>query len=47
MPKDPVEQTLEPHTQEFVDNLAGAPTIYTLSPATARCKGSTRKPAPL
>jgi acetyl esterase len=36
MPTDPAEQTLEPHTQEFVDNLAGAPAIYTLSPANAR-----------
>jgi acetyl esterase len=36
MPQDPAEQTLEPHTQDFVDNLAGAPAIYTLSPANAR-----------
>jgi acetyl esterase/lipase len=28
--------TLEPHTQQFVDSLAGAPPIYTLSPADAR-----------
>jgi acetyl esterase len=28
--------TLELHTQEFVDSLAGAPPIYTLSPAAAR-----------
>jgi acetyl esterase len=28
--------TLELHTQEFVDSLAGAPPIYTLSPADAR-----------
>ena len=31
------EATLEPHTQQFVDGLAGAPPIYTLSPADARC----------
>jgi acetyl esterase len=31
------EATLEPHTQQFVDSLAGAPPIYTLSPADARC----------
>jgi acetyl esterase len=30
------EPTLELHTQEFVDSLAGAPPIYTLSPADAR-----------
>ena len=36
MPKGPAEQALEPHTQEFVDGLAGAPPIYTLSPADAR-----------
>jgi hypothetical protein len=28
--------TLEPHTQEFVDGLAGAPPIYSLSPDEAR-----------
>lgn len=28
--------TLELHTQEFVDSLAGTPPIYTLSPADAR-----------
>jgi len=28
--------TLEPHTQQFIDGLAGAPPIYTLSPADAR-----------
>jgi acetyl esterase len=27
---------LEPHTQHFIDSLAGAPPIYTLSPADAR-----------
>ena len=36
MPKDAAEQALEPHTQEFVDSLASAPPIYTLSPADAR-----------
>jgi hypothetical protein len=30
------QPTLELHTQEFVDSLAGAPPIYTLSPAAAR-----------
>jgi acetyl esterase/lipase len=30
------QPTLEPHTQQFVDSLAGAPPIYTLSPAEAR-----------
>jgi len=28
--------TLEPHTQQFVDSLAGAPPIYALSPSDAR-----------
>jgi acetyl esterase len=28
--------TLEPHTQQFIDGLVGAPPIYTLSPAEAR-----------
>jgi acetyl esterase len=36
MPEDMAGQALEPHTQEFVDSLAGAPPIYTLSPAEAR-----------
>ena len=27
---------LELHTQQFIDSLAGAPPIYTLSPADAR-----------
>jgi acetyl esterase len=30
------QPTLEPHTQQFVDNLVGAPPIYTLAPAEAR-----------
>jgi acetyl esterase len=30
------QPTLEPHTQHFIDSLAGAPPIYTLSPADAR-----------
>jgi acetyl esterase len=30
------QPTLEPYTQQFVDSLAGAPPIYTLSPADAR-----------
>src|SRR5262249_6705212 len=33
---DTIRPTLEPHTQQFVDGLAGAPPIYTLSPADAR-----------
>jgi acetyl esterase len=36
MPIDAGEAALEPHTQQFVDSLAGAPPIYTLSPADAR-----------
>jgi acetyl esterase len=36
MPIDAGEPALEPHTQQFVDSLAGAPPIYTLSPADAR-----------
>jgi acetyl esterase len=31
-----VEPTLELHTQQFIDSLAGAPPIYTLSPTDAR-----------
>ena len=33
-----VQPTLELHTQEFVDSLAGAPPIYTLSPAGAQSR---------
>src|SRR5215471_12425756 len=33
---DTVRPTLEPHTQQFVDGLAGAPPIYSLSPDEAR-----------
>ena len=33
---DTIRPTLELHTQQFVDGLAGAPPIYTLSPAEAR-----------
>jgi acetyl esterase len=33
---DADQPTLEPHTQQFVDSLTGAPPIYTLSPADAR-----------
>jgi acetyl esterase len=33
---DAGEGALEPHTEQFVDSLAGAPPIYTLSPADAR-----------
>ena len=33
---DAAQPALEPHTQQFVDSLAGAPPIHTLSPADAR-----------
>ena len=33
---DATKPTLEPHTQQFVDELAGAPPIYSLSPDKAR-----------
>src|SRR5215469_13819154 len=33
---DTIRPTLEPHTQQFVDGLAGAPPIYSLSPDEAR-----------
>ena len=33
---DADQPTLELHTQQFIDGLAGAPPIYTLSPADAR-----------
>jgi acetyl esterase/lipase len=33
---DATKPTLEPHTQQFVDELAGAPPIYSLSPDEAR-----------
>src|SRR5215469_22113 len=36
VPTDTAEPALEPHTQQFVDGLAGAPPIYSLSPADAR-----------
>ena len=36
MPIATAQQTLELHTGQFVDSLAGAPPIYTLSPADAR-----------
>jgi acetyl esterase len=36
MPIARAQQTLELHTRQFVDSLAGAPPIYTLSPADAR-----------
>ena len=36
MSMDTTQPTLELHTQQFVDSLAGAPPIYTLSPADAR-----------
>ncbi len=36
MPVDAAQLVLEPHTQQFVDGLAGAPPIYRLSPADAR-----------
>jgi acetyl esterase/lipase len=36
MPIAAAQLTLELHTQQFIDSLAGAPPIYTLSPADAR-----------
>src|ERR1700719_3565395 len=36
MPIDTTEPVLEPHTEQFVDGLANAPPIYTLSPHAAR-----------
>jgi acetyl esterase len=36
MPIDTTEPVLEPHTEQFVDGLANAPPIYTLSPDAAR-----------
>jgi len=33
---DTIRPTLEPHTRQFVDGLAGAPPIYSLSPDKAR-----------
>jgi acetyl esterase len=36
MPMNVAQPTLEPHTQQFVDGLAGAPPIYSLSPTEAR-----------
>jgi len=36
MPIEAAQPTLELHTQQFVDGLADAPPIYTLSPADAR-----------
>jgi acetyl esterase len=36
MPIATAQPTLELHTQQFIDSLAGAPPIYTLSPADAR-----------
>ena len=36
MPIATAQQTLELHTRQFVDSLAGAPPIYALSPADAR-----------
>jgi len=33
---DTIRPTLEPHTQQFVDSLTGAPPIHTLSPVEAR-----------
>lgn len=36
MTTDTSPPTLEPHTQQFIESLAGAPPIYSLSPADAR-----------
>ena len=40
---DADQPTLELHTQQFVDSLAGAPSIYKLSPAEARSDGARQR----
>jgi acetyl esterase len=47
MPIDAGQPALEPVTQQFVDSLAGAPTIYTLSPADARSVLARAQSAPV
>jgi acetyl esterase len=44
---DAAQPELEPHTQQFVDSLAGAPPIYTLSPADARSVLARAQSAPV
>src|SRR6516164_7758449 len=44
---DTIRPTLELHTQQFVDGLAGAPPIYTLSPAEARAVLERAQSAPV
>jgi len=47
VPIDAAQPTLEPVTQQFVDSLAGAPPIYTLSPADARSVLARAQSAPV
>jgi acetyl esterase len=47
MPIDAAQPALEPHTQLFVDGLAGAPPIYALSPADARSVLAKAQSAPV
>ena len=44
---DTPQPELEPHTQQFVDSLSGAPPIYTLSPAGARSVLARAQSAPV
>jgi acetyl esterase len=44
---DAAQPELEPHTQQFVDSLAGAPPIYTLSPTEARSVLARAQSAPV
>jgi acetyl esterase len=44
---DGAQPELEPHTQQFVDSLTGAPPIYTLSPADARSVLARAQSAPV
>ena len=44
---DTAQPELEPHTQQFVDSLADAPPIYTLSPADARSVLARAQSAPV
>jgi acetyl esterase len=47
MTTDATQPALEPHTQQFVEGLAGAPPIYTLSPADARSVLERAQSAPI
>src|SRR3984893_8474446 len=47
MPVDAAQPMLEPVTQQLVDSLAGAPPIYTLSPADARSVLARAQSAPV